>query len=269
MFKNSKFLLVALFMGILLPGCAVHYSKPEIQIVDDAIRAGNPGDLRGKLLYLYQQKDRKLRVEQAAINKDPSGLSRVEMALYNRQIKRKEIHDARKLLAEQKLQAKAQKDEQNRLALAKEEQKKREKEEELAAIAKAEEAKRQAEAQRLASIEEVEKARQRKRDEKVAFKQKISEPLHQEWDADMAMLADHFKSNGYEPAQRLASVYARTMQFLVHASPDTDQFNDFFSEFSDTEKLDHRRMFHNEEGQELLAEFWSEHERAGELIPGN
>jgi len=249
MFKNSKFLLVALFMGTLLPGCAVHYSKPEIQIVDDAIRAGNPGDLRGKLLYLYQQKDRKLRVEQA--------------------VKRKEIHDARKLLAEQKLQAKAQKDEQNRLALAKEEQKKREKEEELAAIAKAEEAKRQAEAQRLASIEEVEKARQRKRDEKVAFKQKISEPLHQEWDADMAMLADHFKSNGYEPAQRLASVYARTMQFLVHASPDTDQFNDFFSEFSDTEKLDHRRMFHNEEGQELLAEFWSEHERAGELIPGN
>lgn len=253
-------------MGAMLSSCAVRYSKPEIQIVDEAIAAGNPGDLRGKLLYLYQRKDRKIRVEQAAINKDPSELSRVEMALYNREIKRKEILDARKLRVEQRLLAKEQKEEQKRLELAKKEQIKREKEAELAAIAKAEEDKRQAEARRLASIEAAEKERQRKINEKIAFKEKIAQPLHPEWNEDMAMLTDYFKSNGYEPAQRLVSVYARTMQFLVHASPDTDQFNDFFSEFSDTEKLDHRRMFSNEEGQELLAEFWSEHERSGELL---
>jgi len=256
-------------MGAMLSGCAVKYSKPEIQIVDDAIQAGNPGDLRGKLLYLYQQKDRKIRVEQAAINKDPSGLSRVEMALYNRQIKRKEILDARAIRAEQRRLAQEQKAEQKRQAIAKKEQEQRAKEEELAAIAKAEESKRQAEAQRLANIEKAEKERQRKIDEKIAFKEKIAQPLHPEWNEDMEMLTDYFKSNGYEPAQRLVSVYARTMQFLIHASPDTDQFNDFYSEFSDAEKLDHRRMFANEEGKELLAEFWSEHERSGELVPGN
>jgi len=258
-----------MLMSVMLSSCAVKYSKPEIQIVDDAIRAGNPGDLRGKLLYLYQQKDRKIRVEQAAINKDPSGLSRVEMALYNRQIKRKEILDARAARVEEKRLATEQRAEKKRLAIAQKEQQKREKEEQLAAIAKAEEAKRQAEAKRLASIEEAEKARQRKIDEKIAFKEKIAQPLHPEWNEDMEMLTDYFKSNGYEPAQRMVSVYARTMQFLIHASPDTDQFNDFFSEFSDAEKLDHRRMFANEEGKELLAEFWSEHERSDELLPGN
>jgi len=266
MFHHYIRLSLSLVLACLLTACAAPYSAAERETVDNAIRSGDTSLLRGKTRYLYQTTVRQMKVEDAALRADPSGLDHIEIAMYRQEVEKlkwkqkREAVKAEQEKEKQRLAAiRAQKQEEKRLAQELEEKEKRE----------AEEARLLAEKQeqdRLKKIADAEAARAKKIAEAEAFENKIAQPVHAEWQDDMEMLATHFKSNDFEPADRLVDVYSKTMQFLVHASPDNDQFNTFFAKFSDTEKKDHSRMFQDAEGIELLAKFWEEHDRS-DLVP--
>lgn len=229
----------------LLSACATSYSQGDRDVVDRAISTGDESELRGKTRYLYLRKLRQLKVEDAARRRDPSELDYIEIAMYEKElarVKKLEIVEARE---------KVELEEQQRLA----------------AIEAEEERKAKALAVAMERINARDRARKEKLEQAEEFERKIAEPLHPEWTRDMDMLATYFKSKGFEPAPRLVDVYARTMQFLVHATPSSDQFNNFYEKFSDVEKQDHSRMFHDDTGVELLAKFWSDHERADRVPP--
>lgn len=262
MHTSQKLLCCLCFTAVVLGGCSVSYTKQELATVDTALRTGEASHLRGKVRYLYQRKERKLRVEEAARKGDPSNLGRLELVMYNREVKRlARVTEKQEL---QRLrQAEQQRQEEQRLA---EEQKQEAirlaEEQRLAKIAAEEEEKRLAteasERRKLAKEQE----RQRKLAEAARVKRKMAEPLHADWKTDMEQLTTFMKEKDFEPAHRLVDVYARTMQFLVHLNPDADQFSDFYSTLTESEKIDHRRLFQGGTGQELLTEFWSSHERA-------
>ena len=272
MISSQKILVSLLFASLLLTGCAASYSKHELRTVDDALRSGDGSHLTGKLGYLYRKEARKIRVEHAARNLDPSGLDRIELVMYNREVRR-QARVADKLEYQRLRAAEDERKEEKRLAKEKVRLEKErvlaaetaKEEARLAAIAAEEEEKRQA----LLKIENRKKAKEQARQDKLAeaerIKQKAAQPLHPEWGEDMQDLTAFMKKNDFEPAHRLVDVYARTMQFLVHLSPDADQFSDFYASLTDSEKLDHRRLFQDGTGQDLLAQFWSSHERADRI----
>jgi len=272
MISSQKILVCLLFASLLLTGCAASYSKQDLRTVDDALRSGNGSHLTGKLGYLYRKEARKVRVEQAARNLDPSNLDRIELVMYKREVRR-QARTADKLEYQRLRAEENERKEQKRLAEEKVRQEKEralaaeaaKEEQRLAAVAAKEEEKRQA----LLKIENRNKAKELARQEKLAeaerIKQKAAQPLHPEWGEDMQDLTAFMKKNDFEPAHRLVDVYARTMQFLVHLSPDADQFSDFYASLTDSEKLDHRRLFQDGTGQDLLAQFWSSHERADRI----
>jgi len=267
MISSQKILVSLLFASLLLTGCAASYSKHDLRTVDDALRSGDGSHLKGKLGYLYRKEARKIRVEHAARNLDPSGLDRIELVMYNREVRR-QARTADKLEYQRLRAEEDERKEEKRLAKEKVRLEKErvlaaeaaEEEQRLAAIAAEEEEKRQA----LLKIED-QRARQDKLAEAERIKQKAAQPLHPEWGEDMQDLTAFMKKNDFEPAHRLVDVYARTMQFLVHLSPDADQFSDFYASLTDSEKLDHRRLFQDGTGQDLLAQFWSSHERADRI----
>lgn len=283
MTSSQKILLSLILTSFLVTGCATSYSKEELRTVDNALRTGDGGHLTGKLGYLYRKESRKLRVEQAARNRDPSNLDRLELVMYNREVSRQvraadrqeydRLRTAEKQRKAEFRAAEKKRQEDKRLAkeevrLAKEQKLADEaakEEQRLAAIAAREEEKRLVQL----DIENRKKARAQARQQKIAeaerVKFKAAQPLHPEWGEDMRDLTAFLKQNDFEPAHRLVDVYARTMQFLVHISPDADQFSEFYAGLTDSEKLDHRRLFQDGTGQDLLAQFWSSHERVDRI----
>ena len=248
-------LLVLALSMLAISACVAPYTEQEIKIVDDAILTGNTSQLRGRTEYLFQREIRKLRVQQAARNLDPTGLDYLEMGLFREELAR---------LDRAKVEARL---EQERLAELRELERQRAAEEQrLAEIAAKAEAELAAvrEARRIA--DEKEKARQQKIAAEQDYQRKIKEPIHEEWNEDIDLLAEHFDSNDFKPADRLASVYARTMQTLLNGSSDTDRFSEFFAKLSDAEQADYNRLFVDQVGVDLVSDFWAKHERAG-LVP--
>ena len=239
-----------------ISACVAPYTDNEIALVERALLTGNTSELRGRTDYLYQRRLRQLRVEQAARNLDPSGLDYLEIGLYREELAK---IDRKALEAEI---------ERERLAAQLEIERQRAAEEQrLADIAAKAEAELQA-AREAARIErEREAERQRKIAAEEAYKKKIAAPIHPEWNEDIDRLAQHFKSNDFKPADRLANVYARTMQLVLNGSADTDKMSNFFAELSDPEQADYNRLFADQTGVQLVADFWSSHERAGLVQP--
>jgi len=141
MISSQKILVCLLFASLLLTGCAASYSKQDLRTVDDALRSGNGSHLTGKLGYLYRKEARKVRVEQAARNLDPSNLDRIELVMYKREVRR-QARTADKLEYQRLRAEENERKEQKRLA---EEKVRQEKERALAAEAAKEE-------QRLAAV---------------------------------------------------------------------------------------------------------------------
>jgi len=242
--RASIRLLTVLSVVFMLGACAANYSKRDLADVDRALLTGDESELSGKTKFLYQRKLRERKVEQAAINRDPSGLDHIEKRMYKKELRR--VKEREKIAEKERVEA---------VAAAR-----------LAAI------EAEAERTRLAELEaeRLRLEKERKRQERIAaakaYKKKIAQPIHPEWNQDMANLTEYFKTNGFEPAHRLVGVYARTMQFLVHESPSAQQFSSFLSKYSDIEQLDHRRLFVDETGVDLVAKFWESHGRA-DLVP--
>ncbi len=262
MHTSQKILCFLCLTAVLTAGCSVSYTKQDLATVDKALRTGNADHLRGKQLYLYQQKERKSRVEKAAISRDPSNLDRLELVMYKREVRRLERVAEKEELTRLR-QAEQQRQEAKQVAEQRRQEASRIAEEErLAAIAAQEERQRLAdeakEQRRIAKEQE----RQRKIADAERIKRKMAEPLHADWKSDMQDLTVFLKEKDFEPAHRLVDVYARTMQFLVHLEPDADQFSDFYATLTDSEQIDHRRLFQDGTGRELLTEFWSSHERS-------
>lgn len=228
---------LCLALASLLVGCTTTPLNPEQnQQLDQAVANRDPAQLTGRMRYLYEQRVRTAEVDEALSTGESENLRGRQKSRYE-----EEVDYAR--IEEEKAQAEA-------AALAESER--------LAAEERARQVKLDKELAALKAAEKRELAKQRKIAEAKALQQKIKEPVHDDWLDDMRALTSHFKTNGFEPATRLVDVYARTMQYLLHVNPTEEQFSSFYSKFSDTEKLDHRRMFHNKTGTELIAQFWDE-----------
>ncbi len=243
-------------MLLMLGACVAPYTTQELEIVDDAFASGDTSQLRGRTKYLYQRKARQLRIEHAARNLDPSDLDFHDMRLYEKEVAK---YDRARLEAELERKRLAERQEKERL-IALEEQR-------VAAAAATREAKRKAAARSARLAREKEEQRLAKIAEEERFRAKIQEPLHAEWGKDIDRLKQHFRSNDFEPADRLASVYARTVQLLVNGSPTEEQISEFYSALSEPEQADYTRLFNDETGVELVAGFWAEHERNDAIPP--
>ncbi len=276
MLTSQKILCCLCLTVVLTAGCSTTYTKQELATVDKALETGNAEHLRGKLSYLYRKKQRKLRVDQAALKRDPSDLDRLELVMYKREIRRLErvaekeeltrLRQADQKRKEEQRLAEEKRIEAERLAEEKRIEAERLAEEQrLAEIAAEEEKQRLAEEAREQRRIEREQEKQRKIAAAEQKKRKMAEPLHADWKTDMQDLTVFLKEKDFEPAHRLVDVYARTMQFLVHIKPDAEEFSDFYATLTDSEQIDHRRLFQDGTGQELLTEFWSSHERAGRV----
>ena len=247
MFFESQKLTAAIFamLSLTVVGCAVTTTPEQDQKLEQAVESRDPTALQGTLRVLYDRRISEIEVSEAVAKRDPSSLKGRQHLSYARQV------DV-KLQEEASLQAAREAEEQKRLeALAAEAEKQRLEEERLAQLER-----EAAELAALQRAEAAENARLRKIADARAFQRKIKQPIHDNWISDMKDLTQHFRENGFEPATRLVDVYARTMQFLVHAKPNEQQFSAFYAKFSETEKLDHRRMFANKTGTELIAGFW-------------
>lgn len=240
---------------LLLGACVAPYTGEELEVVDDAFRSGDTSLLRGRTKYLYQRKVRQMRIEYAARNLDPSGLDFHDLRLYEKEVAK---------LNRQKLEANL---EQRRLAEIQEKERRIALEEKRVATAAANrKAEREAASEAARLAREEEEQRLQNIADAESYEKKIAEPLHAEWDQDIDQLKQHFKTNDFEPADRLASVYARTVQLLVHGSPTTEQISSFYAELSPPEQADYTRLFSDATGVDLVAGFWANHER-NDAIP--
>ena len=240
---------------LLLSSCVAPYSTEELEIVDTAFATGDTSQLRGRTKYLYQRKARQLRVEHAAENLDPSGLDFHDLRLYEKEVAKIDRAEREAELENRRIVEALERErlidlEEKRVADAAATRKA-----EREAAAKAARLAREKEEKRLQAIADAKE-----------FKAKIAEPLHAEWDNDIDMLKEHFHSNDFQPADRLASVYARTVQLLVNGSANPEQVSEFYAELSEPEQADYTRLFNDKTGVELVAGFWAKHER-NDAIP--
>ena len=239
--KKCSTLLLLVGLSVMISACSTTTPDPAARAarIEQALQSRDPTGLRGRDRYDYNQKLAELELQEAIARRDPSALKGRQKLAYQREIE----------AAQQQ-----QKQQQRRQREAKEANRK------SAQAKQAREAKRrqqQAENEQARQLEAEQRAKEQALLEQMKRQEEMQRPVHSEWESDMAALQEYFVVNEFEPASRLVDVYAKTMQFLMNTQPSEEQFSEFYAAFSETEKLDHRRMFHNPRGTDLLASFWT------------